>query len=491
MIRFNRLVAMVFAGIALVTMPGAAWATDTAVLIGVGKFINLEGNDLPGIGLDVDMMKGVADRLGYNAVVELRDQQGTRHAILSQLERVLVTDASPTDRVLIFFSGHGTRVDADDGAGHIETHSAIVAADANMTTNPDGSASLHGVVIGKEFAELFRRARVKSVILVVDACHSGSIDKNVTLGYPVLGSTKAVRKYLVWPGMPTAHATAIGTDISKSVGIGMRKSMAEGAQYISLAAAGDDESALATPAGSMFTVGITQAIAEQSAQGHISPRETLKLASDYVEREAATASGEVFHPEIHGTDALLDAPLRLSDTSAGGGPNWREVSRITSGLPKLVVTGLQPQYKDGQDVRMQVTLPSDGYLNVIAVGPDDTVTLLYPNQNAPDNHVAAGTLALPGDIPKLGGQEIYFPITAPYGKTMIAAILTHEPLDLVKSATDAHSGKALYTPSLAALKQLIAGGNATRSIAVGIRNASNTGAWAVAIEAQTCGAGGC
>ena len=69
-LRYRRVVStgwsLVLAAIALLTVPGTAYATDTAVLIGVGKFINLTGSDLPGIGLDIDMMKGVANRLGVD-----------------------------------------------------------------------------------------------------------------------------------------------------------------------------------------------------------------------------------------------------------------------------------------------------------------------------------------------------------------------------------------------------------------------------------------
>jgi hypothetical protein len=131
------------------------------------------------------------------------------------------------------------------------------------------------------------------------------------------------------------------------------------------------------------------------------------------------------------------------------------VLKIAAGLPKLEIAGLQARYKAGEEVRMKITLPAQGYLSVLAVGPDDSVTLLFPNQNAPDNHVTGGAITLPADIPRLNGQEIYFPVTAPFGKTLIAAVLTKEPLDLVQSATDAHSGKALYTPSFAALEQLL------------------------------------
>lgn len=486
MTKIKHTIATMFAGICLMAMPGAAWAKDSAVLIGVGKFIALKGSDLPGIELDVEMMRGVAERLGYTSVAELRDEAATRRAILDRLERLLVTEASPNDRVLVYFSGHGTRVDVKVGQ-EIETHSAIVAADATMSTDSEGNRTLRGVVVGNEFADLFRRAKVKSVTLVVDACHSGSIYKAVALGYPVLGSTRAFRKFLTWPGMPAVKTAAI----DKAIGIDLRKSTAEKALYVSMAAAGDEEAALATSGGSMFTVGMQQAIAARSEAGQISPREAVKLASEYIEREVAKSNGEVFHPEVHGADILVDGPMRLTDTSAGGGPNWREVLRISEGLPKLGLTGVSPLYKEGEEVRMQIAVPTDGYLNVVAVGPDDAITLLYPNENARDNHVAAGTVSLPADIPKVGDQEIYFPITAPYGKTLVAAILTKKPLDLVASATDSHSGRALYTPSLAALKALLSEGNNTRAITVGLRNSSNITAWAASVEAQTCKAGGC
>ena len=70
-------------------------------------------------------------------------------------------------------------------------------------------------------------------------------------------------------------------------------------------------------------------------------------------------------------------------------------------------------------------------------------------------------------------------------------MLTKEPLDLVHSAADAHSGRALYTPSFAALEQLLEQGNATRAIALGVRKSVEVTAWATSLEAQTCAAQGC
>ena len=127
---FMRHLALLLTGLAWVIGVPPACAADKALLIGVGKFTQMEGHDLPGIDTDVDMMQGVAKRLGYTTIIEMRNEQGTRHAILDQLERALVTEALPDDRVLIYFSGHGTRIDVEDATGKSEVHSAILAADA-------------------------------------------------------------------------------------------------------------------------------------------------------------------------------------------------------------------------------------------------------------------------------------------------------------------------------------------------------------------------
>lgn len=479
---FMRHWGLLLAALAWVMGPMPASAADKALLIGVGKFTQMDGHDLPGIDTDVDMMRGVAKRLGYSTIIEMRNEQGTRHAILDQLERALVTEASPDDRVLIYFSGHGTRIDVEDAAGKSEVHSAILAADAHMTTLPDGSVAMHGVVVGKEFADLFARAKVKSIILLVDACHSGSIDRAVHLGRPVMGNHVAVPKFFSWPGMPSASR--------KAIAIGMRKGdVGTTSRYVSLAAAGDEESALATDSGSMFTVGVSQAIADMSADGTVTPRQIVSHAAEYIAHEAP--ADQVFHPEVHGPSGLVESPVRLTDTRAGGGPNWAQALNVVEGLPALGLGGLQPQYREGQEVKMTFTLPSDGYLNVIAIGPDDTVTLLFPNQNQPQSQVHAGTLALPGDLPKPGGNEIYFPVVAPFGKTLITAILTTQPKNLFDNAVDVNGAKGLRTPSLAAIRDLIATGNDQRSIAVGLRKSVTTTAWSAKAEVQTCAAGGC
>jgi len=482
--------AACFAALALASASTQAMATDKALLIGVGNFIYLQNANLPGIDKDVAMMEGVAQRLGYTQIAKLEDKDATKKAILDRLERLLVTEASSNDRVLVYFSGHGTGLADDNGDEDDGQDEALLASDTRIGQTADGTPSIGGVILDDDIGALLARAKVKSVTLIVDSCHSGTVDKSVTFVHPVMGNKTGMKKVFMWPGF-----RAGGT---KGFAVGSVKS-ATGptVNYVSMTAAGDNQFAQATRSGSMFTVGITQAIANAS-DGNITPRQIVESASKYIAGE--TSPTDRFNPEVHGSPALIDAPIRLSRTDAGGGPNWNQVLQIAGQLPEIPVSGLRDRYTDGQDLQLTLDLPSDGYLNVIAVGADDSVTLLYPNYLQPDSRVKAGRLALPGDVPANNGRQLYFPVAAPYGKTMVLAILTKAPKNLYASAADANGNKGLRTPSFADVQDLInTSQNATRVRTFHAGEQSTTGggtttgpsAWAVKAEMLTCGPSGC
>ena len=495
--------AALIGAIVLLAAPGTALAANRALLIGVGNFANLPDAHLPGIDLDVETAAGIAQRLGFGKVIRLEDGAATRKAILAALEDALVTGADRGDRVLIYLSSHGTLVNVDHAGGDALVESAVLANDARRTADAEGHKTLHGVIIADDFAAVFRRARVRSITLLVDACQSGSIYRDVELGRSMSGTSHAVKKFYVWDGMPTAATVA---PLAKAF-LPKATDGAPAIDVVAIAAAGDHESALATPSGSMFTVGVRKTIDDRSAEGRVSPRQMLEGASRFIAANADDSA--VFHPELHGTGADFDTAWALSNTAAGGGPNWQAVAHVVTGLPALPIEGVAGEYRDGQRLALSVKVPQAGYLNVVAVGPDDTITLLFPNQFIADNHVEAGTIALPAAIPPMpNGRRVFFPVTAPYGRTMVAAILTTEKVDLFQSAVDSNDGKALRTPSLAGLKAAERAGMATRAFGVTTEDAPanpqataqgptpapvppQVTAWAASVEAQTCAAGGC
>ena len=480
------------AALALASVSTHAIAADKALLIGVGKFTYLEGNDLPGIDLDVKMMEGVAQRLGYTQITKLENQDATKKAILDRFERLLVSEANPEDRVLIYFSGHGTGLADDNGDEDDGQDEALLASDTRVGQTPDGTPTLGGVVLDDDIGALIARARVKSVTLIVDSCHSGTMDKALVFNRPVMGNKVGIKKMFVWPGARSGNNK--GFAMPKSFGVAKRGPTSPATpttSYLSLTAAGDDQAARATNSGSMFTVGITQAISAASADGVITPRQLVAAAEKYIAGE--TSPAERFKPEIHGSPDMIDAPIRLTNTNTGDGPNWKQVVQIAAQLPTIPTTGFQSQYKDGQELQFTLDLPSDGYLNVIAVGADDSVTLLYPNHLEQSNSVKAGRFTLPGDVPAKNGQQLYFPVTSPYGKTMVLAVLSKQEKNLYTSATDANANDGLRTPSFAAIGDLIKAGEKTRSFKADTKavGTPTPDIWAVKAEMLTCRASGC
>lgn len=99
---------------------------------------------------------------GYpaNQVSLLLDDQASKAAIERELEQ-LAQSAQVDDTVLVFFSGHGGRVDTDMGVD-----GCLLPVDAA------GSAA--SVILGEDLTAALRKIGAARVVLIMDACHSGA-----------------------------------------------------------------------------------------------------------------------------------------------------------------------------------------------------------------------------------------------------------------------------------------------------------------------------
>jgi GH24 family phage-related lysozyme (muramidase) len=96
--------------------------------------------------------------------------------------------------------------------------------------------------------------------------------------------------------------------------------------------------------------------------------------------------------------------------------------RLAGGLK---VSASADHLREGQSLVLSIDLPHDGYLNVVSLNPAGEPTVLFPNQQQPDNRVAAGRFALPGP-----GMPFELRAAAPFGDSLVVAFLTREALDL-------------------------------------------------------------
>ena len=88
-------------------------AEQRALLVGVGKYSD-SANDLPGIDLDIERMWDTLNVMGFedSQIHSLLDEQSTAENVISEISGWLTEGVQPSDRVIFYFSGHGSNVPA-------------------------------------------------------------------------------------------------------------------------------------------------------------------------------------------------------------------------------------------------------------------------------------------------------------------------------------------------------------------------------------------
>ena len=387
-------------------------ASPRALLIGVGDVPN---NPLPAIDLDIDNMKKVAAVLGYGPadIKILFDQQATYANVQRALATWVRDGVRPDDHVLIYFSGHGTRV-PDPSPGNVGgVDDALVLHDV-LHARINGHATLKNVLIGHEFGAALAAIPSHDVLVLVDACHSGTATRNLTLGNRRLGVGSGYMKFFSYPGMPTGVTRGL-----RALGTGSEN-------YAALAAARDDEFAVGTEQGGLFTLGVADAIQNASRDGrHPSVADLRTAATTYIASHTDEQSRH--HPVADGNERLIRGELALIPLRDGQGPTWQALATLAGRGDPLSLTGAGHDLHVGEEVTLAVNLPRPGYLNVVAVDSQDRATVLYPNKYATANQVPAGNFRFPT-------AEMNFVLRAsePLGPSLVVAFLTEKPVNLLE-----------------------------------------------------------
>ncbi len=397
---------------------GLAHAEDRALLIGVGKY-RLESANLPGIDLDIGMMKEVAEGLGFKpaGIKVVMDQEATLDGVRQAFREWLIEGTGPTDRVLIYYSGHGTQLPDENGDEVDGLDEALTMHDLGRVMR-NGKDTLAGVLIDDEIAEILAKIPSKQVLMLIDACHSGTATRSLALGSQRLG---------VADGMPKVFRDPLMRPATRSANFKPTTREATSSNYVAISAAADNEQSIATSRGSVFTLGVRDALIAKKDSGRVSARELWQQTTDYV--AAKLAGPRLFHPQINGNMAMADKAVLMPDTSAGQGAARRKIEEMVAGASGVSVKLDAAQYRDSTRMKMEVSLERPGYLNVVSIGPDDVPVVLFPNQHHPDNKVEAGTLKLP-----TAAMRFEFVAQKPYGATLVAAFVTDEPIDLYRAA---------------------------------------------------------
>lgn len=419
---------LVFIVLVTVTCASFATAADRALLIGVGDYAQV--SDLPGIDLDVGMMQEAAERLGFREIRTLLDREATYDRFKDLFERWLIGGTQSGDRVLLYFSGHGGCVADQDGDEADGKDEALILHDTRLR-----GGRMENALRDDEFNALLQRLSGRYVLVLIDACHSGTSHKGFNLSWNRSLGAKAVRV----SGERWETFTKTDTELldCRQRHTGQRERSfeitdtdqgeSERQNMAFLAAAEDHEVALATGKGSLFTLGLRKAIDDAtSEQEFLNLRRLRERVADFIQDsiDSGDVRGTVHHPQLGGD---TDFPLRLTTPRAGGGPVWRQLADLAGrdDITRLVIKANRRHYRVGDELVLSIAIPHAGYLNVVNVGSRDNATVLFPNKHHRDNYVQEGRLRIPT-------PEMRFRIQAaePTGPSLNVAFLTEKRIDL-------------------------------------------------------------
>lgn len=438
------------ASLALLVSHGAA-ANSRALLIGVGTY-ELPNNDLPGIDLDIDNMRRVAQTLGFapEEIQVLSDDRATYAGVNSALAGWLRNGVGPSDRVLVYFSGHGTRVPDPRPDNPAAIDDALVLHDARLARIA-GRASLKNVLLGREFGQALALIPSRNVLVLIDACHSGTATRSLRLGNLSLGVDSGSIKHLSYPGEPASLPTRA------------LRVNADPQNYAALSAARDNEFAVATSRGGLFTLGVVDAIQSAARQGLRPSVDDLRgTVSTYIESHTDEQSRH--HPVTDGNPQLIRGALSVVPVREGHGPTWRALESLSTQGDTLQVSTPARQRAVGEEISLDVQVPHGGFLNIVAVDAEDQGTVLYPNRYSPANEVSAGAFHFP--TPEM---DFLLRAAAPLGPTLVVALLTEHRVNLLELGVEGRDAAGKLQQAFTGV-----GATATRAIAVEARHRSLT-----------------
>lgn len=436
-----------------------AMAADKALLMGVGQYAT-GINNLPGIALDLKVMQQVARKMGYlkENILVLQDAAVTADSVRAAMRGWLVEGVAADDRVLVYYSGHGSQVtdlngDERDGFDEVLTMYDLAYADGEYT----------GVLRDDEFNALLEGIPSERVAVVVDACCSGTAMRSLNIDSSAYGAGEFVVK----------SQGCRSTQTDSSAGFADSESV-QGMVF--LAAAQDGEQSLATTRGSLFTLALQRAVLEGK---NASPLQLIAAAENTL--VSSVPKEHRFHPSLIGDpELLIDKGLFVVDTVETQDAErlvWEQWFDLVKAGEPLQVQPSREAFVDGQMLELDVDMPRAGYLNIVAVNSDDQVVVLFPNDFHRDNFFQKGVVKLPE-------QGFDWPAGRPYGESLIVSVVTEQPVNLYASSHQRNAkGEAqgvFLRPEMADSEQLIA----LASQAVPAVHVS-------ALMLTVCGAGGC
>jgi hypothetical protein len=289
--------------------------TKRALLIGINKYQALP--TLNGSLNDIETMRHVlTTRWGFQPqhIAMLTDQAATRAGILAALER-LVKEAGPPDVVYLHYSGHGSQVEdfnGDETDDHLDE--TLVPHDGRTPNVPD--------ITDDELDAIFARLRARSVLIVLDSCHSGTATRSLDIRTRSVPQDTRLDLY-----RPSAVQSRQVVPLMAS-------------RYVLMTGAAANQEALDGPVGGRYHGFFSYSLAKSigTAGPNASPRQVFTGVEQEMRRiQAHFGRKSMPEPQLEAPPSLLDAPILPAATEAQQARlPWLEVRPRSGGEWRLV-----------------------------------------------------------------------------------------------------------------------------------------------------------
>ena len=403
-----------------------------ALLIGIDTYQSV--SPLRGPANDAEDM---ADFLVENAGFQRSDLrillngEATRDNILAAVESWLIQGTRPDDDAVLYFSGHGFQqpdVDGDEADGLDET---LVPVDARV----DEGGVARGMITDDEIAQLLDRLADRRLVVLVDACHSGTSTRSVRDG--------EAWRYLKTPRLPDGSPLRIAATRGVAGTVSITESVVQSAlpNVVVWTAVRADQKALVdresgNRPGSVFTrrllAGARDNMADYDLDTVVSRRELhrylLSESGKYCERYPGDC--------LNGLEPQLQAPAAQMELAAfqqrqGVLPNSASLAKDLLVRPASDAAGdvrlnIRPGSRMAIGDTLSIVVESDrsGFLTLFDIDSAGRLVQIFPNEpslrsGVPERIAPGRSITLPGE-----GAGFDFQTTPPAGRGLLVAVVS-------------------------------------------------------------------
>jgi len=419
-------------------------AADKALIIGITEYQHSKYN-LNGIDLDVSMANKISQILAFEPenTKTLTGNLATRSNIEHTIKDWLINGVSENDRVFIYFSGHGGHfkdLDGDESDGY----------DEYITTFDLGEKKTDGgYILDDDLSVWLAAIPSQYKMIMLDSCHSGTATRSLIPSGQKMGKNVLYSKKHSFGEATKINILSKGDDSniqSKAINSGFLDGQTH---TITLAAAHDFEAAQASDNGSLFTIGVFQALSK-AAQDGTSPTalDIVEQAGTYIANILADDPDYIHQPLLFGDNNLAKSPLGTKPSRNSQGPNWQEWLALSKAGTPFETSINQIEFSEGELIKFTANIPTQGFLNIVNVDAHDEVTILYPNQFNPENQINPGPLEVPGSLMPFEIEAV-----KPAGDSLTVFVVTTKELNLYKQSMNVRNSKGEFIENFANLDE--------------------------------------